>query len=433
LKWSGSRMQVGILGGTFDPVHLGHLIIAEEARTSVGLNRVLFLPAGEPWLKEGLALSSAEHRVNMLRLAVEDNPHFQVSLVEVQRPGPSYTVDTLETVLAELGPATSLHFILGLDALEEFHRWKEPARILTMAGLVVVRRPGRQEFDWPAFFTRLPQAAGKVRLLEAPLLGISATEIRHRAEAGASLRYQVPSKVKDYIKEHRVYLRGRGQSGASAPSPDFIGAIPTGRDEEGPVFIGEHDTVAEGSVSIGGHLLRVALERGALKYGDFTLTSGRKSSYYFDGRILSLDPEGADLIARALLPIVRESRADAVGGLTLGADPIVAAVALASYREGRRVPGFIVRKEAKSHGTAQAIEGPLPPGCRVAIVDDTCTTGGSLLHAIAAAEAAGCTVVKVVALLDRREGGGDELRRRGYDFVALMAASPDGKIEVCAA
>jgi orotate phosphoribosyltransferase len=353
----------------------------------------------------------------MLLLALEDNPHFQVSLVELQRPGPSYTVDTLETVLAELGPATSLHFILGLDALEEFHRWKEPARILSMASLVVVRRPGRQKFDWPAFFTRLPQAAGKVRLLEAPLLGISGTDIRGRAEAGTSLRYLVPRKVEDYIKEHRVYLRGEGESGASAPSPDKIGAIPTGRDQD--------DTV--------GRLLKVAVERGALKYGDFTLTSGRKSSYYFDGRLLSLDPEGADLIARTLLPIVRESRAEAVGGLTLGADPIVAAVALASYREGRRVPGFIVRKEAKAHGTAQAIEGPLPPGCRVVIVDDTCTTGGSLLHAIAAAEAAGCTVVKVVALLDRREGGGDELRRRGYDFVALMAASPDGTIEVCAA
>jgi len=121
-----------------------------------------------------------------------------------------------------------------------------------------------------------------------------------------------------------------------------------------------------------------------------------------------------------------------VGGPTLGADPIVAAVALASYREGRQLSGFIVRKEAKAHGTAQAIEGPLAAGSRVAIVDDTCTTGGSLLHAIAAAEAAGCTVVKVVALLDRREGGGEELRRRGYDFVALMAASPDGRIEVCA-
>lgn len=309
--------------------------------------------------------------------------------------------------------------------MEEFHRWKEPARILALASLVAVRRPGYRDFDWTAFFARVPQAVGKVRLLEAPLLGISGSDIRKRAEAGASLRYLVSRKVEDYIEEHRVYPLGRGELGSSEPrirkveDARFIGG-----NAPFPIVKDADDTI--------GQLLRVAVERGALKYGDFTLTSGRKSSYYFDGRLLSLDPEGAHLVARALLPIVRESHADAVGGPTLGADPMVAAVALASYRERQPVSGFIVRKEAKGHGTAQAIEGPLVPGSRVVIVDDTCTTGGSLLHAIAAAEAAGCTVVKVVALLDRKEGGGEELRRRGYDFVALMAASPDGKIEVCA-
>lgn len=182
-------------------------------------------------------------------------------------------------------------------------------------------------------------------------------------------------------------------------------------------------------------LLALALERGALKYGDFTLSSGKKSGYYFDGRLLSLDPEGAYLIAQALLPILRRAGAQAVGGLTLGADPIVAAVALASHPDpdlsgGHPIPGFIVRKEAKGHGTRQGIEGPLAPGSRVAIVDDVCTTGGSLFQAIAAAEGAGCTVVKVVAVLDRMEGGSDELRRRGYDFEALLAATPQGKIGV---
>jgi orotate phosphoribosyltransferase len=177
-------------------------------------------------------------------------------------------------------------------------------------------------------------------------------------------------------------------------------------------------------------LLELALERGALKYGDFTLSWGGKSSYYFDGRLLSLDPEGAYLITQALLPRLRRAGAQAVGGLTLGADPIVAAVALASHQAGHLIPGFIVRKEAKGHGTRQSIEGPLAPGSRVAIVDDTCSTGGSLLLAIAAAEAAGCTVVKVLAVLDRREGGSDELRRRGYDFEALLAATPEGEIGV---
>lgn len=177
-------------------------------------------------------------------------------------------------------------------------------------------------------------------------------------------------------------------------------------------------------------LLELAVESSALKYGDFTLTSGKKSSYYFDGRLLSLDPEGAHLIAQAVLPIVRDAGATAVGGPTLGADPIVAAVALAGHLAGDRIRGFIVRKEAKAHGTGKAIEGPLEPGSRVAIIDDTCTTGGSLFQAIEAAEALGCTVVKVVAVLDRREGGGEALRERGYDFVSLLEATPQGEITV---
>ncbi len=179
-------------------------------------------------------------------------------------------------------------------------------------------------------------------------------------------------------------------------------------------------------------LLQLALEKGALKYGDFTLTSGKKSTFYFDGRLLSLDPEGAYLISQSLLPVLREAGAEAVGGLTLGADPIVASIALASHIDETPIPAFIVRKEAKSHGTGQIVEGPLKAGSRVAIIDDACTTAGSLFQAIEAAEGAGCTVVKVVAVLDRQGGGGDELRRRGYDFIALMEADPDGKIQVAA-
>ena len=179
-------------------------------------------------------------------------------------------------------------------------------------------------------------------------------------------------------------------------------------------------------------LLQRSLDMGALTYGDFTLTSGKKGSYYFDGRLLSLDPEGAYLTAHALLPLVRASGAEAIGGPTLGADPIVASVSLVSHMEaaGGPVPAFIVRKEAKQHGMGNAVEGHLYPGARVAVVDDTCTTGGSLFHAIEAAEAAGCTVVKVLAILDRCEGGGEALRRRGYDFTPLLVANSKGEIEV---
>ena len=180
-------------------------------------------------------------------------------------------------------------------------------------------------------------------------------------------------------------------------------------------------------------LLQLALAKGALRYGDFTLTSGRKSGYYFDGRLLSLEPEGAYLIGQALLPLLRAAGAAAVGGPTLGADPIVAALALTSYQDaGPALPAFIVRKETKAHGTGQAIEGPLPAGQPVAIVDDTCTTGGSLFQSIAAAEAAGCPVVKVLAILDRQEGGSAELRRHGYDFTALLTADEQGAVRVVA-
>ena len=177
-------------------------------------------------------------------------------------------------------------------------------------------------------------------------------------------------------------------------------------------------------------LLQLAIDRGALKYGEFTLSSGRKSRYYFDGRLLSLDPQGAYLIGKALLPILKEAGAQAIGGPTLGADPIVAAVALSSYLDGGSIPAFIVRKEAKSHGTAQQVEGPLRPGSRVAIVDDVCTTGTSLFAAIEAAEAMVCTVAKVVVVLDRMQGGSQELKRRGYDFSALLEATPEGDVGV---
>lgn len=176
-------------------------------------------------------------------------------------------------------------------------------------------------------------------------------------------------------------------------------------------------------------LLDLALERGAIRYGDFTLSSGRKSTYYFDGRLISLDPEGAYLLGHALLPILTDAGVRAVGGPTLGADPIVAAVATASWQQGTPIPAFIVRKEAKGYGTGQMIEGPLPPqGTSVAIVDDACTTGGSLFHAIDAAEEAGYEVGLVLAALDRNEGGSDAIRQRGYPFASLLTAGEDGRI-----
>lgn len=176
-------------------------------------------------------------------------------------------------------------------------------------------------------------------------------------------------------------------------------------------------------------ILDLAIQKGALQFGEFRLSAGGTSSYYFDGRIVTLDPKGAHHVAQAFLPVIRESGAAAIAGPTLGADPIVAAVSLLSYQDGgAQVPGLIVRKEAKEHGGKRAIEGALIPGSRVAVVDDACSTGGSIFHAIDAVEAEGCEVVKVLTILDRHQGGSEELRRRGYDFYALLEADPNGNI-----
>ena len=404
------RCGYGILGGTFDPVHVGHLMVAEEARIRLKLDRVIFMPAGRPWLREGEELSPAHHRMAMVKRAVASNPHFGAGPNEIDRARPTYTVDTLEELLGDLGRSVKLYFILGVDALEQFHQWKEPERVLALCHLVAVGRPGFAHFDQDRFLDRYPQAAGRLELLDTPLVDISGTDLRHRAAAGESLRYQVPEAVADYIQENGLYQRDA--SSALVSSVEVEQAEAGGNSSDDPVS----------------RLLRLAVERGALKYGEFALASGRKSKFYFDGRLLSLDPEGAHLIAQALLPLLRQAGAEAVGGPTLGADPMVTAVALTSRQQGGPIPAFIVRKESRAHGTQQNIEGPLVSGSRVAIIDDTCTTGGSLLHAISAAEDAGCTVVKVMTILDREEGGSEELRRRGYDFSALLTATEEGNV-----
>ena len=175
-------------------------------------------------------------------------------------------------------------------------------------------------------------------------------------------------------------------------------------------------------------ILALAKRRGALMFGEFKLSAGGTSSYYFDGRLLTLDPEGANLVCGVFIPVLTECGAEALAGPTLGADPIVSAVAALSYGGGHPIPGLIVRKEAKEHGGKRGIEGPLVEGARVAVVDDTCSTGASLFLAIHAVEAAGCQVVKVLSILDRHQGGSDELKRRGYDFFTILEADAEGNI-----
>jgi orotate phosphoribosyltransferase len=169
--------------------------------------------------------------------------------------------------------------------------------------------------------------------------------------------------------------------------------------------------------------LRKLLKSQSLMFGDFTLASGKKSNFYFDSKLTTLLPEGAWLTAREILRLVRETgiEADAIGGLTLGADPIVCPVAALSHAEGPALRAFIVRKEAKEHGTGKRIEGKLQPASRVIIVDDVVTTAGSTIKAIEAAEAEGHTVVAVICLVDREEGGAAKLA--AYPFYPLFRRS----------
>ena len=171
-------------------------------------------------------------------------------------------------------------------------------------------------------------------------------------------------------------------------------------------------------------------KKHAVLHGEFTLTSGLKTSYYIDGRQITLWPEGAYLIGKRIFDMLAQTGAEAIGGMTLGAEPIVAAVAVVSHMEGKPLPAFIVRGETKGHGTQQRIEGPLQSGSNVAIVDDVITTGGSVLRAIEAVEAEGCRVIKVVVLLDRHQGGSDEIKRKGYDFSAILSADAEGEVRL---
>jgi orotate phosphoribosyltransferase len=177
-------------------------------------------------------------------------------------------------------------------------------------------------------------------------------------------------------------------------------------------------------------LLERAKELGALQFGEFTLTSGQKSSYYFDGRRLSLDPEGAHLISALFLDAMTRAGCEAFGGPTVAAVPIVGALALRAWQERSEMTGFFVRPEAKGHGMGRQIEGSVEPGMKVAVFDDTVSTGGSLLAAIDAVQEFGCEVALVLCVLDRHQGGSDEVRRRKLPFVSLWEATPEGDIRL---
>jgi nicotinate-nucleotide adenylyltransferase len=196
-------VNVGVLGGTFDPIHVGHLVVAEEARIKVGFNEVLFVPAGQPWLKLDRNITPAVHRVEMVRRAIADNPHFKLFTLEVERPGPSYTVDTLMMLRKQLGSEASLFFILGRDTLAGLSLWKEPEKLVQLCRLVVAPRLGSK--DLKHLETSIPGLLDKVIQLDMPVIGISSAEIRQRIAQGLTIRYLVPVEVEKYIAEQKIY------------------------------------------------------------------------------------------------------------------------------------------------------------------------------------------------------------------------------------
>ena len=196
-------MRIGVLGGTFDPIHLGHLAIAEEVRVRLDLEEVCVVPAGDPWMKADRTLAPAEDRLGRVRLAVEDNPFFRVSTAELERAGPSYTVDTLRELREDYGPEARLFFILGSDAFARFGEWKDPAGILALAALVVVDRPG-EAASTDEVEVKMG-IAGSVEHVRSVRLEISAADIRRRVSEGASIRYLTPEPVAQHIYARGLY------------------------------------------------------------------------------------------------------------------------------------------------------------------------------------------------------------------------------------
>jgi nicotinate-nucleotide adenylyltransferase len=194
--------RIGLLGGSFDPVHYGHLIMAENAMEQLELDQVVFAPARNPPHKLDRRLASAEHRLAMVDLAIEERPGFVTSRIDLEAPGPSFTWELLERAHREWAP-TLIYFILGTDSLIELDTWREPARILHLARIAAIRRPGFE--IRPEELQDVPSLDRSVDFVDAPLSDVSSTELRRRVSAGRSVRFLVPETVRIYIERHSLY------------------------------------------------------------------------------------------------------------------------------------------------------------------------------------------------------------------------------------
>ncbi len=199
--------RVGILGGSFDPPHAGHLMIALEAKARAGLDRVLFIPAGEQWLKEGQDVAPAAHRLAMTHLLTGSTADFVVSDMEVTRPGPTYTVDTLRKLREDSLPDAEYYFILGEDSVADLPRWHRPQELVTLCRFIAMpRAAGAERPELTAAYDAIPGLRDRVTVLEdAPRMDVSSSSVRDMLRSGASVRGIVPEAVVKYIAAHRVY------------------------------------------------------------------------------------------------------------------------------------------------------------------------------------------------------------------------------------
>jgi nicotinate-nucleotide adenylyltransferase len=198
------RRRIGVMGGTFDPIHYGHLVAAEECAAVLGLERVIFVPAAQPPHKLDEPVTAAAHRLAMVALAIADNPQFALSGLELERGGISFTVDTLRALRAA-EPDAELSFIVGMDSLGELATWHDPAGILAAAWVAAVHRPGYPPLDLARLERDMPGATARVRIVPIPGLDISSTDLRARFAEGRPVRYLLPESVIQYTVEHHLY------------------------------------------------------------------------------------------------------------------------------------------------------------------------------------------------------------------------------------
>ena len=194
--------KIGVMGGTFDPIHLGHLMIAEAVWNEYRLDKILFIPSANPPHKDNV-LTSAKHRFNMTLLATCSNPHFEVSSIEMERTGPSYTVDTIKELRRLYGESAELYFIIGADSIKELPTWHNINELLTLCHFVATRRPGYAP-DLTVIEQRYKDA--DIHILETPELEISSTDIRRRIKKGYSIQYITTEQVEQYIRKEGLYL-----------------------------------------------------------------------------------------------------------------------------------------------------------------------------------------------------------------------------------